>query len=77
MAVKAKGTCGWHELAERAAGGVIGMREARSSKRAVEEQPHLALAVDVGRHDTQNVREGISFKNERHAETGRCGVCCN
>ena len=36
-----------------------------------EGEENLALAVDVGRHDTQDVGEGICFKNEGHVETGR------
>ncbi len=52
--------------------------ETRASKRhAAARAAHLALAVNVSRHDTQDVGEGICFKNERHVETGRCGVSCN
>jgi hypothetical protein len=66
---------------QREAAGWVGgwVQCARNKKEGMgyEREENLALAVDVGRHDTQDVGEGICFKNEGHVETGRCGVSCN
>ena len=59
------------------AGWGRGEKKEAGAADAGEAEEHLALAVDVGRHDTQNMGEGICFKNEGHVETGRCGVSCN